>query len=53
MTVYDNTHETRYLNGAVTQAKWIAAHTTNLSALAGYEGGVSGYGNKQIVHPGS
>ena len=49
LTVYDNTHDTRYLDGAVAQLKWIAAHTFNATAPAGYEGGVFGYDNKQIV----
>ncbi|MFK2890935.1 hypothetical protein ISS98_07350 [Dyella flagellata] len=49
LTVYDNTHDTRYLDGAVAQLKWIAAHTANSVAPAGYEGGVFGYDNKQIV----
>lgn len=49
LTVYDNTHDARYLDGAVAQLKWIAAHTANATAPAGYEGGVFGYDNKQIV----
>jgi hypothetical protein len=49
LTVYDNTHDPRYLDGAVAQLKWIAVHTFNAAAPAGYEGGVFGYDNKQIV----
>lgn len=49
LTVYDNTHDTHYLDGAVAQLKWIAAHTANATSPAGYEGGVFGYDNKQIV----
>lgn len=49
LTVYDNTHAVRYLDGAVAQLKWIAAHAGNFEAPAGYEGGVFGYDNKQIV----
>ncbi|WP_333680708.1 hypothetical protein [Dyella sp.] len=49
LTVYDNTHDSRYLDGAVAQLKWIAAHTANATAPAGYEGGVFGYDHKQIV----
>jgi len=46
MTVYDSTHDKRYLDGAVTQLHWIQAHTLG-SAPAAYEGGVFGYDNAQ------
>lgn len=49
LTVYDHTREARYLDGAMAQLKWIATHTFNSAAPAGYEGGVFGYDNKQIV----
>ena len=49
LTVYDHTHQARYLDGAVSQLKWIAAHTANSASPAGYEGGVFGYDRKQIV----
>jgi hypothetical protein len=46
LTVYDSTHDRRYLDGAVAQLHWIQAHTLG-GAPAAYEGGVFGYDNAQ------
>jgi hypothetical protein len=46
LTVYDNTHDPRYLDGAVAQLHWIQAHTAG-SAPPAYEGGLFGYDNAQ------
>ncbi|QNK00384.1 hypothetical protein [Dyella telluris] len=46
LTVYDHTHDRRYLDGATAQLHWIQAHTLG-SAPPAYEGGVFGYDNAQ------
>jgi len=46
LTVYDSTHDKRYLDGAVAQLRWIQTHTLG-STPAAYEGGVFGYDNAQ------
>ncbi|GLQ50360.1 hypothetical protein ACFFJT_12650 [Dyella flava] len=46
LTIYDNTHDRRYLDAAVAQLHWIQAHTTG-SAPPAYEGGLFGYDNAQ------
>ena len=47
LTVYDSSHDRRYLDAAVTQLRWIQAHTTGTAPPAGYEGGLFGYDNAQ------
>lgn len=49
LTVYQDTHDARYLNGAIAQLQWIANHASNNSAPAAFEGGVFGYDNKQVA----
>lgn len=49
LTVYDNSHDRRYLDGALAQLRWIQAHTGGAAAPAGYEGGFFGYDNAQRV----
>lgn len=46
LSVYDTTHDRRYLDGAVAQLTWVQAHALG-SAPAAYEGGVFGYDNAQ------
>lgn len=46
LTVYDSTHDRRYLDGAIAQLHWIQAHTA-ASAPPAYEGGLFGYDNAQ------
>ncbi|MDR3444759.1 MULTISPECIES: hypothetical protein [unclassified Dyella] len=46
LTVYDSTHDRRYLDGAIAQLRWIQAHTLG-SAPPAYEGGLFGYDNAQ------
>lgn len=46
LTVYDHTHDRRYLDGATAQLHWIQTHTLG-KAPAAYEGGVFGYDNAQ------
>ncbi|WP_206064322.1 hypothetical protein [Oleiagrimonas sp. C23AA] len=45
--VYQHTHETRYLDAARQWLSWIAAHTYDATAPAGYNGGVYGFDGKQ------
>ncbi|MFK2901677.1 hypothetical protein ISP15_15160 [Dyella jejuensis] len=47
LTVYDNTHDRRYLDGAIAQLHWIQTHVAGTAAPAGYEGGFFGYDNAQ------
>lgn len=47
LTVYDSSHDRRYLAAAIAQLRWIQAHTTNGTPPAGYEGGLFGYDNAQ------
>lgn len=47
LTVYDSTHDRRYLDAAVAQLHWIQARTTASSAPPAYEGGLFGYDNAQ------
>jgi hypothetical protein len=46
LTVYDNTHDRRYLDAAVAQLHWIQAHVSGTAPFA-YEGGLFGYDNAQ------
>ena len=46
LTIYDSTHDRRYLDGAIAQLHWIQAHTA-ASAPPAYEGGLFGYDNAQ------
>ncbi|RDJ00676.1 hypothetical protein DVT68_04970 [Dyella solisilvae] len=46
LTVYDNTHDQRYLDAAVAQLHWIQAHSAGQSPTA-FEGGLFGYDNAQ------
>jgi hypothetical protein len=46
LTVYENTHERRYLDAAVAQLHWIQTHTAATKPAA-YEGGLFGYDNAQ------
>ena len=46
LTVYNNNHDRRYLDGAVAQLRWIQTHTASGSPSA-YEGGLFGYDNAQ------
>lgn len=46
LTVYDSSHDRRYLDAAVAQLHWIQAHTLG-TAPAAYEGGLFGYDNAQ------
>jgi len=46
LTVYDTTHDRRYLDAAVAQLRWIRAHASS-NAPDAYEGGVFGYDNAQ------
>jgi hypothetical protein len=46
LTVYDSTHDRRYLDTAVAQLHWIQNHTLG-SSPAAYEGGLFGYDNAQ------
>ncbi len=46
LTVYDGSHDRRYLDGAVAQLRWIQAHTLGTAPPA-YEGGLFGYDNAQ------
>ncbi|MBE1160445.1 hypothetical protein IGX34_08585 [Dyella sp. 7MK23] len=48
LTVYDRSHDRRYLDAAVAQLHWIQAHVAG-SAPAAYEGGYFGYDNAQRV----
>lgn len=47
LTVYDNSHDRRYLDGAMAQLRWIQDHAANATPPAGYEGGLFGYDNAQ------
>jgi hypothetical protein len=47
LTVYDSSHDRRYLDAAVAQLRWIQAHVAGNSPPAGYEGGLFGYDNTQ------
>ncbi len=47
LTVYDNSHDRRYLDAAVAQLRWIQAHTASATPPEGYEGGLFGYDNAQ------
>ncbi|GFZ94016.1 hypothetical protein [Dyella caseinilytica] len=47
LTVYDSTHDRRYLDGAVAQLNWIQTHTSGGTAPPAYEGGLFGYDNAQ------
>lgn len=47
LTVYDSTHDRRYLDAAVAQLHWIQAHATSSVSPAAYEGGLFGYDNAQ------
>lgn len=47
LTVYDTTHDRRYLDAAVAQLHWIQTHTLGSSAPSAYEGGLFGYDNAQ------
>lgn len=46
LTVYDNTHDGRYLDAAVAQLHWIQTHVAGTKPAA-YEGGFFGYDNAQ------
>jgi hypothetical protein len=46
LTVYDDSHDRRYLDAAVAQLRWIQQHTAGSSPGA-YEGGLFGYDNAQ------
>lgn len=46
LTVYDSTHDRRYLDAAVAQLHWIQTHVTGTAPPA-YEGGLFGYDNAQ------
>jgi hypothetical protein len=46
LTVYDSTHDRRYLDAAIAQLHWIQAHVAGASPPA-YEGGLFGYDNAQ------
>jgi hypothetical protein len=46
LSVYDSTHDRRYLDAAVAQLHWIQAHTSGTNPPA-YEGGLFGYDNAQ------
>lgn len=47
LTVYDSTHDRRYLDAAVAQLHWIQAHATGSAPPSAYEGGLFGYDNAQ------
>ena len=47
LTVYQSTHDARYLDAAVAQLGWIQAHTRSAKAPVGYEGGLYGYDRHQ------
>lgn len=47
LTVYDSTHDHRYLDAASAQLHWIQAHVAGTAPPAGYEGGLFGYDNAQ------
>jgi hypothetical protein len=47
LTVYEKSHDPRYLQGALAQLGWVRAHTLGKSAPEGYEGGLFGYDNAQ------
>ncbi|WP_153242502.1 hypothetical protein [Frateuria defendens] len=47
LTVYDGSHDRRYLDAAVAQLHWIQAHTLGGAAPPAYEGGFYGYDNAQ------
>jgi hypothetical protein len=46
LTVYENTHDRRYLDAAVAQLRWIGEHASSSTPDA-YEGGLFGYDNAQ------
>jgi hypothetical protein len=46
LTVYQNSHDRRYLDAAVAQLHWIQAHVGS-AAPSAYEGGLFGYDNAQ------
>ncbi|TCI11448.1 hypothetical protein EZM97_19090 [Dyella soli] len=46
LTVYDSSHDRRYLDAAVAQLRWIQAHASGAAPPA-YEGGLFGYDNAQ------
>ncbi len=41
LTVYDSSHNRRYLDAAAAQLHWIQAHTAGTAPPTGYEGGSS------------
>lgn len=47
LTVYDSSHNRRYLDAAAAQLHWIQAHTAGTAPPTGYEGGFFGYDNAQ------
>ncbi|WP_445143585.1 hypothetical protein [Dyella sp. Tek66A03] len=47
LSVYDSSHDHRYLDAAVAQLHWIQAHATGTTPPSGYEGGLFGYDNAQ------
>ncbi len=47
LTVYDSSHDRRYLDAAVAQLRWIQAHAKGTASPEGYEGGLFGYDNAQ------
>jgi hypothetical protein len=47
LTVYDHSHDRRYLDGALAQLRWIQDHASGGAPPAGYEGGLFGYDNAQ------
>lgn len=47
LTVYEKSHDPRYLQGALAQLGWVRAHTLGKGTPEGYEGGVFGYDNAQ------
>lgn len=49
LTVYDSSHDPRYLHAAVAQLHWIQAHTLDKTAPAAYVGGIYGYADAQQV----
>jgi hypothetical protein len=47
LTVYQSTHDARYLDGAIAQLRWIGTQVNNATVPAAYDGGFYGYDNAQ------
>lgn len=47
LTVYEKSHDPRYLQGALSQLRWVRDHTLGNTSPAAYEGGLFGYDNAQ------